>query len=352
MKIVVDLDGVIIELPPSRQEKDNVKVNWEMVNFLKYRKKLGDYIIILSATGMRSNNNDLGKVYTNNYVKVYNLLKSLDIPFDELILGKPDADLYIDDKAIRYGKKFQTDQPNFIITAAGLGKRIKELSDLPKAIVPVLNKPMMYYALKSLPLDIADKIVLIYRDERVFSTAKNVLKELGYNEIFIEEKLIGIKLDHTTSGQAETAIYAKDEVKHGPIVIYNIDTYFESYYIKSKLLTFVNNYDGIIGGFYSNSPSFSYIKVEDGIVKDIEEKKVISNIATTGLYGFRDMSLYQKYYDKYADQIKNKYGEVYVAPLYKYMINDGMSIWYDVAEVAFSLGSKAEVEYFERSYKP
>lgn len=172
MKIVVDLDGVIISLPPSYKDKDKVIFDYNMVEFLKHRKRLGDYIIIFSSNGMNSNNNDIGKVYTKNYVRIFNLLKDNDVPFDELILGKPNADIYIDDKAIRYTKYYNLNLPYFIITAAGAGNRTKDISNLPKPVIPILGKPMLYWAMKSLPLDIAQKIILIYRDDIVLETFK------------------------------------------------------------------------------------------------------------------------------------------------------------------------------------
>lgn len=177
------------------------------------------------------------------------------------------------------------------------------------------------------------------------------LSELGYNDYFIDEKLEHVKIDKVTRGQAETVLYAENLIDNSPIVIYNIDTYFRSYYIKSKLLTFSNKYEGIIGGFYAKNPALSFIKVDNDKVVDIEEKKVISEIATTGLYGFKNFSIFKHYYDNYVDEIIKNYREAYIAPIYKYMIADGREIWYDIGECAYTLGSKTEVEEFERFFK-
>lgn len=351
MKLVIDLDGVIRKLPNSKDDKSYI-LDQKMIEFLRYRKKLGDYIVIFTASGMSSNNNDIGKVYTKNYVAIYNMLKEHEVPFDELILGKPNADIYIDDKAVRYNSNLDLKLPTFIITAAGRGRRTREISNLPKPIIPVANKPMMYWALKSLPLDIANRIILLYRDERIVNVAYDVLRNLGYNDFFIQEKFEHVRVDRDTDGQAETVIYAKEYLKNEPIVIYNIDTYFESYYIKSKLLTFTNFYDGIIGGFKSKEPIYSYIKIHDDRVIQVAEKIVISDIATTGLYGFSDMKQYEYYYNNYSVEIKKHYNEVYIAPLYQYMINDSKRIWFDIAERAYSLGSKPEVELFEKLFQP
>lgn len=350
MRIVVDLDGVVLSLPD--ESKGEGILNQKMKEFLIERKRLGDYIVIFSSNGMNTYKNDLGKVYTNRYVKIYNLLVQNGIPFDELILGKPNADIYIDDKAIRYSSIMDLKLPTFIITAAGQGKRTKSISDLPKPIIPVLGKPLIYWAFKSLPLDIANKIVFLYRDDRVQDIAKEVLVDLGYNKYFIDQKFVPVKISELTRGQAETAIHAKQHVNHESIIIYNIDTYFKSYYMKSKLLTFSNEYDGIIGCFRSDNPGMSYVKVQDRRVVDVEEKKKISDIATTGLYGFRNFDTLYKYYSKYSEEVAARYGEIYIAPLYKYMIEDGMNITYDIAEICYPIGTKEEVLIFEREFQP
>jgi capsule biosynthesis phosphatase len=342
MKIVVDLDGVIIGFPSSKKDKE-VRVNEEMVKWLRKRKSYGDYIVIHTARGMRSNNNDLGKVYTKHYVEIYEMLKSKNIPFDELILGKPNADIYIDDKAVRFDYSIYKEKflPNFIITAAGEGKRLSHIGKKP--LINLKGKTIMEWAISSLPLDISNKIYFLYKDDEIEKKFVEILKKY-YNDEFINDKLISIKLEQKTSGQAETAYAVKSEIdKDIPIVIYNIDTYFESYYIKSRLLTFFNEYDGFLGGFVSNNANMSYFKVNGDLVVEIEEKKVISDIASTGLYGFRSFQLYEKYYLKYASEAK---GELYIAPIYRYMIMDGLKITYDIAELCYPLGTEEEIRIF------
>ena len=84
--VVYDLDNTLITTsnePITRH-----------IEFVKYLKSIGWYIIIHTARGMK--NNDLTYEKKQSVIEV---IEKYNIPYDELIFGKPYADLYIDDKA-------------------------------------------------------------------------------------------------------------------------------------------------------------------------------------------------------------------------------------------------------------
>ena len=102
------------------------------------------------------------------------------------------------------------------------------------------------------------------------------------------------------------------------VLIHNIDTilYDRDYLnIKDKL----SKYDGYIDLFKSNNHSYSYVMFEDGLISEITEKMLISNFATSGLYGFSNSKLYLNYYSD----------EVYISEVYKKMISDGLRVTSD-----------------------
>ena len=55
----------------------------------------------MTARNMATHNNNLGKIIANQAPIVFEWLKKHEIPYDEIHFGKPLADFYIDDKAIR-----------------------------------------------------------------------------------------------------------------------------------------------------------------------------------------------------------------------------------------------------------
>jgi len=85
-KVVYDLDNTLITTDSEPIERN--------INFLKYLKDQGWFIIIHTARGMKNNDLSLAKKQL-----VIDTLTKLSIPYDELIFGKPYGDIYIDDKA-------------------------------------------------------------------------------------------------------------------------------------------------------------------------------------------------------------------------------------------------------------
>ena len=102
MRIVIDLDGTIC---PIRQEGEfyaDLVPHEGAVAKLKELKNNGHYIIIQTARNMATCNSNIGKVMKNIGLITLEWLQKHDIQYDEIFFGKPNADLYIDDRALRY----------------------------------------------------------------------------------------------------------------------------------------------------------------------------------------------------------------------------------------------------------
>lgn len=97
-----DLDGTICYTKLPDEEYINVKPIPGAVEYLQKLKADGNYIIIHTARNMKTYNNNIGQIIANQSSVVIEWLKKHEIPFDELHFGKPLADFYIDDKAIRF----------------------------------------------------------------------------------------------------------------------------------------------------------------------------------------------------------------------------------------------------------
>ena len=101
MRIVFDLDGVICK--PKEHESDNyytLEPFPEAIETLQRLNSGGHHIVIYTARGMKTENGNVDEVYKRHYTSIYNWLTKWNIPFDKLMLGKPYADLYIDDNAV------------------------------------------------------------------------------------------------------------------------------------------------------------------------------------------------------------------------------------------------------------
>jgi len=102
MRIAIDLDGTICPIKKEDQSYQDLKPFPEAVVKLKELKAQGHYIIIQTARNMATQKSNLGKVLKNVGKTTLNWLDKYEIPYDEIYFGKPNAHIYIDDRAVRF----------------------------------------------------------------------------------------------------------------------------------------------------------------------------------------------------------------------------------------------------------
>ena len=184
---------------------------------------------------------------------------------------------------------------DLIICMAGKNTRFHDLGyDIPKYLLPFPKTSVIQNIINYLdPCKIFSEIFLVAheRDIHFKPDLLSSLDALGISEnnlFYVGE----------TSGQAETAYLATNLIKrknNSQIVIHNADTILfdrDLTLIKSQLI----DNCGFVDTFYSNSENYSYVKLSEDRITEIVEKKVISQHATSGLYGFTSLGDYQNYY--------------------------------------------------------
>jgi capsule biosynthesis phosphatase len=100
LRVCFDLDNTLFTFPTVPDDYTTVKPIENNIKLLKYLKSNGHEIIIHTARRMRTHNNNIGKVLRDIAQITFNSLEQYNIPYDEIIFGKPIADIYIDDKAL------------------------------------------------------------------------------------------------------------------------------------------------------------------------------------------------------------------------------------------------------------
>ena len=357
MRIVFDLDGVICELKkPSESYADVIPKN-DVIEKMRNLRKDGHYLIIHTARHMRTCNGDVSKVIEKIGKVTEYWLKKWNVPYDELIFGKPYADLYIDDLGIEFStkddmdKKMESMQPNIVIPMAGQGKRFKDSGiSKPKFMIEVQDKTLFEWSLDSLPLDISRKIIFICLEEheKEFNVSKfirNIMKEryckTNYELIYLKK---------ATRGQVETVLHAKQLIdSETMLIIYNIDTQFVSTRLKPKILTLKNqNIDGILGCFTSDNENLSFVELnEKGFIKRVKEKEKISSLASTGLYIFSEG---KQFIEAAETMIKNDVkikDEFFVSEIYNILLKSGKKFDVDIAEEFIPFGTPDDIKRFE-----
>ena len=117
MRIVVDLDGTICPLRAENQSYADLEVLPGAQERLKELKEAGHYIIIQTARNMGTQKGNLGKVMQNIGKITLEWLERYEIPFDEIYFGKPNGQLYIDDRAVRFMGWEQLDEAKILALA-------------------------------------------------------------------------------------------------------------------------------------------------------------------------------------------------------------------------------------------
>lgn len=101
-RLILDLDNTLCFT--NSGDYKNALPNSELIERVKEYKKRGFQIVIATARNMRTYQGDIGKINANTLPLILEWLNRFDIPFDEIIVGKPwcgTEGFYVDDKAIR-----------------------------------------------------------------------------------------------------------------------------------------------------------------------------------------------------------------------------------------------------------
>ena len=102
--IIFDIDGTICPIKKLEEEYMNLVPYPEMVTKMRELKKSGFKIVLFTARNMRSFENNIDMILKQTKPVLEAWLKKWDIPYDEIIYGKPwpgENGLYVDDRTIR-----------------------------------------------------------------------------------------------------------------------------------------------------------------------------------------------------------------------------------------------------------
>ena len=97
--IVVDIDDTI--LTTKNRDYENSQPKMEVIVGLRELKKAGWRIVLHTARGQGRSNGNIDLVREDVAREVETFCSKFDVPYDELILGKVWAAVYLDDKAMR-----------------------------------------------------------------------------------------------------------------------------------------------------------------------------------------------------------------------------------------------------------
>lgn len=169
--IVFDIDDTICNNKNRNYEKaipysDVIK----KINYL--HDVLGFKIILHTSRGMISCGGDLEKIIKKNKHILEKWLKDNNVHYDELIFGKPIADLYVDDKALSIDDFIKEETKFSYITKGGSNNQVIRLGNIIKKIIN--EDDLKNYQ----EWDNLSKALNIYKSPKVMS--------YKYNEVYME----------------------------------------------------------------------------------------------------------------------------------------------------------------------
>ena len=205
-----------------------------------------------------------------------------------------------------------------IILAGGSGTRLYPLTmGISKQLLPIYDKPMVYYALSVLMLaDIKDILIITtMQDRHQFQRLLNDGSQWGIN--------LKYKIQRSPDGLAQAFILAEDFLDGAPSALILGDNIFFGHGLPELLAAANKQRDGatVFGYHVSDPERYGVVTFDNrGTAQSIIEKPKIppSNYAVTGLY-FVDGSAPER-----AKKVKpSARGELEITSLLEAYLNDG-----------------------------
>jgi len=239
------------------------------------------------------------------------------------------------------GKNF-----NVLIAMAGLGNSFKQAGyTFPKPLIDINQKPMIQMVVENLNIN-AHFIYLVQKSIYEEYNLKYLLNILTPNCDIIQ-------VDGDTGGAACTTLLAKKFINNNKhLIIANSDQFIEWDSNRFYYSIVDEKIDAGILCFNNFHPKWSYAKVDDnGFVVEVAEKKVISDLATCGIYYWAKGSDYVKYAEQMINKNIRHNNEFYVCPVFNQAIEDDKKIKTYKSGTMWGLGDPEGLEYFLEHYK-
>lgn len=104
LTFIFDIDGTLCPIKQSYEKYEDLVPYANIIERLKYYKKNGAKIVLYTSRNMNSYNGNIGLINVNTAKILLKWLEKWDVPYDEIIYGKPwpgHQGFYVDDRSVR-----------------------------------------------------------------------------------------------------------------------------------------------------------------------------------------------------------------------------------------------------------
>lgn len=101
---VFDIDGTLCPIKKKEEKYEDLIPFSDMIEKLKYYKENGAKIVLFTSRNMNSYQGNIGVINKNTAKILLEWLDKWDIPYDEILYGKPwpgHKGFYVDDRSVR-----------------------------------------------------------------------------------------------------------------------------------------------------------------------------------------------------------------------------------------------------------
>lgn len=231
-----------------------------------------------------------------------------------------------------------------VIPMAGKSSRFYNAGyTLPKFKLPLNNRTVFEEAISSFKNYFeSDLFLFVTRtDDGSFDFVTEKCLNLGVKNFKI------VSIDFDTKGQADTVVIGLNHIiseigANEPLYIFNIDSIRINFSKPDS--EFLENVYGYLEVFEGEGEHWSFVDpLPNNSVKKTTEKIRISNLCSNGLYYFKTISIFKSALEKMS--VANEYKELFVAPMYNFLIKDGLKVKYVLVKKDETLFSGTPNEY-------
>ena len=251
-----------------------------------------------------------------------------------------------DKKQTQLNIPWRNNKMNVLIPMAGAGSRFAQAGyTFPKPLIEVDGKPIIQVVTENLNIE-AHFIYIVQKEHYEKYNLKQLLN-------LISPGCDIIQVDGLTEGAACTTLLAKELINNDQPLLMANSYQFVEWNSNECLYAFTaDSIDGGIVTFEATHPKWSFAKLgEDGFVSEVAEKNPISNLATVGIYYWKQGSDYVKYAEQMIEKNIRTNNEFYVCPVFNEAIQDGKKIRTKNIKKMWGIGTPEDLNYFLEHYK-